>query len=609
MKNDKFICIFSVTVIILAAAIIIMPWIIHAVSGDSTSSDENALVEKRDLTEFPNDYSNDWFSRLESYFSDHSPIRNRLIGLESQISGKYNLFYRNKIDPVLTKMIVHDYDTGETEITPEEGATPTAAPTVDLGILIGGTATPAATTPEATNGGTIAPTAETTDAQTTPPETDEPATPPPTDEPAASLTAEPTDILTTPPSGTEVPASTAQPTAILTPTPPPTLEPTPVPTEHVHKFDGGIVEVAANCQHEGRKVYTCTVCGEMKTEAIPMTSHEMRTVMSSTADLDNYGYTLKRCDVCGYYSLEDIVYKQVNNTFLAPSYSGAAIFGRRDWLFYSGNNSEGYYRGTNILSDAEMDSWRQTFERLDAVCKEKGIDLVILVAPNKEQMYPEYMPTYQVETERKRQDVMLEYMTQNSSVKYLYPKSELSVTKIFYDVFYKQDTHWNLLGGFTGTMAVYRALGLATTNVFELDVKETTRTGGDLSNFSGYSTTYREWSVSYKNDLTTTRQNYENHVTSSSTELSQFFTPGAIYADKKLVVMGDSFRHAMSTFMTKDFGKSTFAHRDELVYETPVVVDALRELGEGDVLVLMCVERLDGNLCDSAIRLTDILGR
>jgi hypothetical protein len=597
MKNGRFNRIFSIVVIVLAAAVVLTPWIIHAVAGDKTEADGNTLTEKRELAEFPADYSNDWFSRLESYFSDHSPVRNKIIKLESEVSGKYNAFYRNSISPVLTRMIVRNYDNASTP-APDTGEGPgPAAPTVDLGILTGRTPVPATEIPAETE----APVETATPAPTKEPATEVPAT----DIPATDVPEE----TGTPAPGTQGPteAVTATPAPTGTPTPEPTEPPTPEPTPHVHTYDKGKVEQAASCQREGRKVYTCTGCGATRTETIPKVAHDMRVVMSSTADMDNYGYTLKRCRVCGEYSLENVEAKIVNNTYLAPSYGGAAIFGKRDWLFYSGNDSEGYYRGTNLLDQATMNSWRLMFEQLDAACRAKGIDLVILVAPNKEQMYPEYMPNYQIENEKKRQDVMLEYMQNNSTVKYLYPKSELELTKIFYDVFYKQDTHWNSLGGFTGTMAVYRALGLATTNVFELNVKETTRTGGDLSNFSGYSTTYREWSVSYKGNLETTRQNYENHVTSSPTELSQFFTPGALYADKKLVVIGDSFRHAMSTFMSKDFGKSTFAHRTELDYRTPVVMESLAELGEGDVLVLMCVERLDNSLYHAAELLVNYL--
>ena len=40
-----------------------------------------------------------------------------------------------------------------------------------------------------------------------------------------------------------------------------------------HQWDGGTVTAPATCTAEGVMTYTCTLCGESKTEAIPMTEH------------------------------------------------------------------------------------------------------------------------------------------------------------------------------------------------------------------------------------------------------------------------------------------------------------------------------------------------
>ena len=577
-RKVRFKTVLAVIAVVLAAVIVAAPWLIHAIAGDNTDTGEDTLTEKRDLAEFPKELSNDWLARVETYFTDHSPARNRLIGLKTAAALKYDGFYRKNVSPVLTNIVIGKQKPAETP-APDPDSSPAPEPTVDIGLIIGFD-TPRPTEPPAatsiiTDAPTPTPTPELTDAPTPTPTPELTATPEITATPGETLPPDATGatpaVTATPvPTATPTPVPTATPTPkpTPTPTPKPTATPAPTPTPHAHNY---------------------TV------------------VKSSTADLDNYGYTLKRCTSCGEYSLTDYVPKLVDDSYLAPEYAGGAIYGKRDWLFYSGDNSEGYYRGTNLLTTDEMAAWRAAFEALDEVCRAKGIDLVIMAAPNKEQMYPEYMPTYKVETQTKRQDVFLNYMQSTSSVRYVYPKAELTTTKIFYDVFYKQDTHWNALGGFTGAMAIYRALGLQTTNVFELDVTEKTREGGDLSNFSGYKTTYRDWSYSYKPGVTTTVEYFENHVTSSPTELSRYHAQGARYADKKIVVLGDSFRHALTAVLSKDFGVSTFAHRKELDYQTPVVMEALAELGPGDVLVLMAVERYDGQLPGAADTLRAIL--
>ncbi len=595
MKQNRFSTVFSVIMIVLALAVIAAPWLIKSVVHEKSQSEDEGIIEKRTLSEFPSEYSNEWFSKFESFYSDHSPARGQLIELKTNTALKYNSFYRQKINPVLTRVLVKE-PAPASEAPGTAGGEVTPQPTVDLSLIIG------LDTPEPTD----EPTQEPTQEPTAVPATDTPTPLPPTDVPATE-TPGPTAEPTATPSDNSSPEPTEVPAA--TPTPAPTPTPTPAPTPHVHTFDSGKITLYPGCTREGTKLYTCKVCGETKTETLPKTEHQFIVVKSSTADYDNYGYKLKKCNVCGTYSLDDLVPKEVDGSYLAPEYAGGAIFGRRDWLFYSGNSSEDYYRGTNLFSIEEMEAWKNKFEQLNAVCREKGIELVVMAAPNKEQMYPEYMPTYQIASAQKRQDIFLDYMKANSSVRYLYPKAELTTTKIFYDVFYKQDTHWNALGGFTGAMAVYRALGLQSMNVFELDVTETKRKGGDLSSFSGYTSEYRDWKINYKTNIEAEAEYFENHVTSSPTELSRFTAKDATYKDKKLVVIGDSFRHALSGVMSKDFGVSVFAHRNELPYETPVVMEALRGLGKGDVLLLMAVERLDGTLYDSADRLIAILTR
>lgn len=53
-----------------------------------------------------------------------------------------------------------------------------------------------------------------------------------------------------------------------------------------HSWDGGVVTTAATCTTDGVKTYTCSVCGETKTEVIPATGH-----------VDKNGDGV--CDICG----------------------------------------------------------------------------------------------------------------------------------------------------------------------------------------------------------------------------------------------------------------------------------------------------------------------
>lgn len=584
-KDRKY---FAIVAIILFALVVASPWIMSMAFGDNAASEEEGgLTEKRELTAFPTTLSDDWFGRFESFYNDHSPYRNNIISYETTISQKYETYYRNKINPKLTELIIKNDGVGSNDgdgngNAPAD-ATPTATINMDDFNNLFGNSTPTPMPEDI-------------------PSTDDASDPneetPAVSEPTPTVSAG--DVTSSPTPSDTGSAPTSDQSA-------PTPTPTPIPTQsgataHTHDYDSGTVTRNASCTQEGERKYTCRTCGNVKTEKIAMSSHSYTVIKTQTASAERYGYRLSKCSACGYYNLDNIVNKTTSTAYLAPQSAGGAIYGRNDWLFYEGDNSVGYYQGTNVMNNSEMKSWMNVFNSLQKICDKKGIQLVVMAAPNKEQAYPEYMPSYNVVTQNKRQNVFLDYMQKNSSVKYLYPLSDLNTAKILYDVFYKQDTHWNAIGGFMGTMAMYRSLGMSTTSILELNVKEVTRTGGDLSNFCGYATSYTDYEVEYKTNIKTNVTYYPDNTVGSQVELAQYTSNSS--NKSKIVVLGDSFRHSMEGYLSKDFAKATIAHRSDFGHY--MVQNALRELSSGDVLLLLAVERYDHSNVDMANQLINL---
>ena len=112
----------------------------------------------------------------------------------------------------------------------------------------------------------------------------------------------------------EEPASEAAQTAAPTPTRTPastapepeasreqTTESAPQSTPEPHtscSWDGGSVTQAATCGSEGVKTYSCTVCGNTRTESIPRTSHSYVTE-TTEATCTTAGTTKTYCSICG----------------------------------------------------------------------------------------------------------------------------------------------------------------------------------------------------------------------------------------------------------------------------------------------------------------------
>ena len=73
-----------------------------------------------------------------------------------------------------------------------------------------------------------------------------------------------------------------------------------IPATGNHVWGEGVVTKDATCTEAGEKTYTCTVCGDTKTEVIPATGHDYQVVGKKDATCEEDGYTGDEvCKNCG----------------------------------------------------------------------------------------------------------------------------------------------------------------------------------------------------------------------------------------------------------------------------------------------------------------------
>ena len=293
----------------------------------------------------------------------------------------------------------------------------------------------------------------------------------------------------------------------------------------------------------------------------------------------------------------------------APDFSKSVIEGKDGWYFTTNDGSEDYYKGTNILTETEMQEWKSSITALDDICKEKGVSLQILIAPNKEQVYSEYMPKCRIENDVKRQDVFCQYMEDNSDVGYSYPLAALKEEKGDMPLYFKQDSHWNQIGAYTGLMDVYKNLGLETVPVSEMSVSEVMCKGGDLAGLGNLSEDeYPDYIFDRNADGISIYLPRGEHTEQAAYDLEIYSNPDAKYADRKVAVIGDSFRSAVVCSVKYDFKETLNAHKDEVYRNTDAVTEYLNDLGDGDVLLIVLVERNDEKLPKLCECIASVLG-
>lgn len=358
-----------------------------------------------------------------------------------------------------------------------------------------------------------------------------------------------------------------------------------------------------NCIYDGYTTYTCSICGDSYTDIL-VHHHVLEVVDSVAASYEDYGYTLNLCEVCGSYVRTDIVDRLEKNTKKAMRYfNKVAIEGRYGWLFYQGDDSEQYYKGTNVLTDKQLEKYNEILIKLDDLCKRLGKQLVIMINPNKEQVYPEFYPTVTVINEEKRIPNMVQYIRTNSNVKIVYPIDELKKAKPQWQVYYKTDTHWNSAGAYIGLKTLYDEIGIDSIDLISLPVKPYECSTGDLinlGNLNGNSnyTHDTNYSILYRPEVEFSSRT----IASESLDAIVFSTSNNAAIDKHLVMIGDSFRSALVDFLVKDFTSVTTMHRNSIneLSVRQAILDA-------DIIVLEAVERYDSQIFSSAEMLYDIL--
>ena len=140
------------------------------------------------------------------------------------------------------------------------------------------------------------------------------------------------------------------------------------------------------------------------------------------------------------------------------------ILGRNGWLYYySEKANDGIsmndYMGLALYTNDELSEIRRNVEEQRDWLKDRGIAYMIVVCPNKQSIYPEYLPDAIKEMHGKtRLDQAMEYLTEHSDFQMIDVRDKLLEAKLEYDVYYKTDTHWNSYGGFIAYKEIVKHL-------------------------------------------------------------------------------------------------------------------------------------------------------
>ncbi len=249
---------------------------------------------------------------------------------------------------------------------------------------------------------------------------------------------------------------------------------------------------------------------------------------------------------------------------LKSSSSSVVLIGEDNWLFFiplGNENSLEDYRKNDPLTPQQIRNWKITLEVKYRWLKEKGIQYLFVIAPDKHSIYGEYMPSRINQVGQKsRFDQLLEYM-HNSEVPILDLRPSLMRSKNQGQLYYKSDTHWNDFAASVAQKEIVRHFLKYYPILYPIDYdfKDFLLTEfkvGDIANMLNLSSQIKETVPKLRKPLPLC----ETGITAPPLDnplVSAFFT-NCIPNAPKVLIFRDSFFRALQPYISQYFGKTLY---------------------------------------------------
>lgn len=125
------------------------------------------------------------------------------------------------------------------------------------------------------------------------------------------------------------------------------------------------------------------------------------------------------------------------------------LVGREGWLYLFGADMPDDLRGKLQFSEQELALFWQKLQKTRAWMQKQGAAYIFVVAPNKQSIYPKYLPDYfQVSHMRSRLDQLLASRPPGETEGIVDTRTEIRQKKSQMRLYDKTDTHWNAQGAY-----------------------------------------------------------------------------------------------------------------------------------------------------------------
>ena len=239
--------------------------------------------------------------------------------------------------------------------------------------------------------------------------------------------------------------------------------------------------------------------------------------------------------------------------FRTPS-DPTVIIGKNNWLFFKGVDPDdpiAYYQGNNLLTDEELEALAVSLNAADKELEARGCDFVLFLTPEKERMYPQYMPDiYGEPAEKCRYFQIAEYLREHTDIPVILAYDSL---KPYMDshpdeqTYLKYDTHWNEAGAYIGSTEIAEYLGHPLPYYDDINVSIENYPQENLGRLLHLQDTFNDDHSRVLSGYGESEYKYDP----ASGDMHFYNSEGT--DERKIMLIGDSYRLFMQKYALRDF--------------------------------------------------------
>lgn len=143
---------------------------------------------------------------------------------------------------------------------------------------------------------------------------------------------------------------------------------------------------------------------------------------------------------------------------LGMSPNDQVIAGRQGWLFYAADGGLEDWTQAEPFTREELDVWRDTLVRRRAYLARRGIPFLLVIAPDKQMVYPEFMPSRlrRLRDDYRADQLIAHLRDRAPDIDVLDLRGPVIAAKSQDLLYHRYDTHWNDRGGLVAYQAILR---------------------------------------------------------------------------------------------------------------------------------------------------------